>query len=321
MRRALIGLVALLTLAAPLAQGEGPIDETRFTLREELLRLINRDRKQFGLEPVQLDTFASSVADAYCKQQIRDHTSGHFGLDGLSPYMRYSFAGGNDAVSENAAAWSASYAFSDRALYEMVRRSEEEMMSEAAPHDGHRRTILDPFATHVGIGMAWDRGEFRLTEEFVRRYVTWNKAVPRAAAVDDKVLCSARPAAGYVVNAVSVHYEPLPAPISPMLANKIETYSLPEKRHDYLPRLPGPTQRYVASGIKEIKTQQYRDGSRGDFPIAEDGGFSFHVPFTEGPGVYTIVVWVHPKDSNETIPATNVSVRVDDVARLSYSSQ
>ena len=42
-------LVAMLTLAAPLAQGDAPGDETRFALRDELLRIINRDRAQFGL--------------------------------------------------------------------------------------------------------------------------------------------------------------------------------------------------------------------------------------------------------------------------------
>lgn len=321
MKKTLLAIIAsIITLAAPLAQGEGPIDETRFTLREELVRLINRDRKQFGLAPVQLDPFASAVADNYCKQQIRDRSAGHFGLDGLSPYMRYSFAGGNDGVSENAAAWSASYSFSARALYEMMHRSEEEMMAEVPPHDGHRRAILDPFATHVGIGLAWEHGEFRIAEEFVRRYVTWTKAVPRTATVDEKLLCSARPLPGYSVDAVTVHYEPLPEPISLTLANKIESYSLPEKRSEYLPRLRQPYRRAVATGMEEV-VPQYNDGRRGDFAIADDGSFAFHVPFTEGAGVYTIVVWVQKHGEAEAIPATNVSVRVHDVAQVSYSSQ
>ena len=313
-------LTALVTLAAPLAQGEGPVEETRLTLRQELLRLINRDRKQFGLPPVQLDAFTSTIADDYCRQQIRDKIAGHFGLDGLSPYMRYSFAGGNDSVSENAAAWSATYNFNARALYEMMHRSEEQMMSEAAPHDGHRRTILDPYATHVGIGLAWERGEFRIAEEFVRRYVSWKHALPRTASVADRVLCSAQPMRGYAVEAVTVHYEPLPQPMSALIANKIESYSLPEKRREYLPRLPGPYQRRVASGVEEVR-QQYLDGRSGDFVVGEDGGVSFHVPFPDGAGIYTIVVWVRKHGDRETIPASNVSVRVEEVAQVSYSSQ
>src|SRR5207237_9797962 len=143
----------LLIAGTPLAQGEGPIDETRFVLRNELVRMINRDRARYGLGAVELDVQTSVLADAYCRQQIRNGTTGHFTTDGEAPYMRYSFAGGNDGVSENAAAWSANYSFSDNALYDMMRRSEAAMMAEAAPHDGHRKTILDPAATHVGIGL------------------------------------------------------------------------------------------------------------------------------------------------------------------------
>src|SRR4051812_49789455 len=191
-------LLAVLTIAftfgATLAQGEGASDETRMTLRGEFVRLINRDRARFGLPPVQLDAQVSATADAYCRAQIRNGTTGHFTTDGQSPYMRYSFAGGNDGVSENAAAWSASYRFGDRALYEMIRRSEEAMIGETAPHDGHRRTILDPFATHVGIGLAWDKGEFRLTQEFVRRYIDWTRKLPRAATLTDKVTATGRTA-------------------------------------------------------------------------------------------------------------------------------
>src|ERR1700737_2991533 len=203
-------LTLLLVISAPLAQGQGPMDETRFTLREEFLRLINRDRKQFGLPAVQLDALASAVADAYCQDQIRNGTSGHFTLDGQAPYMRYSFAGGNDGVSENAAAWSATYHLSDRTLYEMMRRSQQAMMTEVAPHDGHRRTILDPYATHVGIGLAWEGGEFRLAQEFVRRYIDWSRALPRSTSGTDRVLCSGHPVSGFDIEAITVHHEALP---------------------------------------------------------------------------------------------------------------
>jgi len=266
-------------IASLLAFGAGPADETRFTLRQEFLRLINSDRKAHGLRPVELDSWTSSLADEYCRTQIRNGTTGHFTTDGQAPYMRYSFAGGSDGVSENAAAWSASYRFSDRALYEMMRRSEEAMMAESAPHDGHRKTILDPSATHVGIGLAWKGGEFRLTQEFVRRYISWTKRPPHAAITSDKVVAEGRADRGYVVDAISVHYEPMPQPISPITANMIDTYALPDRRHDYA--------------------------------LRGESDFSFTVPFTEGAGIYTVVVWVKRPDAKESIPATNVSIRVD----------
>jgi uncharacterized protein YkwD len=298
MKRAL--LIVLIVVSAPLAQGGAPADETRFTLREEFLRLINRDRKQFGLKPVQLDPFASSVADAYCRDQIRNGTTGHFTTDGQTPYMRYSFAGGNDGVSENAAAWSATYNFGDRALYEMMRRSEDAMMREVAPHDGHRRTILDPYATHVGIGLAWEGGEFRLTQEFTRHYVDWKRPLPRTAAIGDQVMCSGQPLNGYQVDAITVYHEPLPQSIAAVTANALSSYGFPDTRHQYEPRLKFG--------------EYYSDGSRGDFPIARNGGFAFVVPFSDGPGVYTVVVWVRPQGARDPIAATNVSIRVTGAA-------
>lgn len=293
-------LAVLLAMSAPLVQGEAPIDETRFALREEFVRLINRDRKQFGLPPVQLDVLASTVADAYCREQIRNGTTGHYTVDGEAPYMRYSFAGGNDGLSENAAAWSASYTFSDRALYEMMRRSEDAMMREVPPHDGHRRTILDPYATTVGIGLAWEHGEFRLTQEFIRHYVVWKRPLPRSASPGAQLLCSGRPVRGFDIDAITVHHEPLPQMMAAVTANAIDSYGLPDKRHQYLPRL-----RF---------TERYVGGGRGDFPISRDGSFAFVVPFGDGPGVYTVVVWVRPHGSTDTIAASNVSIRVEGPA-------
>jgi uncharacterized protein YkwD len=313
MRQLVLGIVGLVFLSAPLAQGEGPLDETRITLRHEILRLINNDRHLHGLEPVTLDVETSAVADSYCRNQIANGTTGHFTTDGYTPYMRYSFAGGNDGVSENAAAWSANYHFSDRALYEMARRSEEAMMSERAPHDGHRRTILDPFATNVGIGVAWEKGEFRLTQEFIRHYVSWSRPLPRAAASDEPVSGSGHPADGYKVEAISVHHEAIPEAITARVANSFTSYSLPDKRRDYLPRLRSYARR-SDDGTLRLVREEYSDGSRGDFAVAADGGFTFTVPLREGPGVYTVVVWVSKKGDHTPIAATNISIRVDKPA-------
>ena len=310
MNRLLVTIAAIVMLAAPLAQGDPPGDETRFALRDELLRLINRDRTQFGLPPVALDPVASSLADDYCRQQIKNGTSGHFTLDGLAPYMRYSFSGGNDGVSENVAAWSANYGFGDRALYDMMRRSQKAMMDEVEPHDGHRRTILDPFATHVGIGLAWEHGEFRIAQEFIRRYVEWARPLPRTATTTDRAMLRVKPHVGYEVEAITVHHEPFPKSMSAKLANDISSYSLPEKRREYLPRLHDRVET-TAKFRREVR-EEYADGRRGDFDVADDGSVAFAVPFPDGPGVYTVVVWVHAQGAHEPIPASNVSVRVSE---------
>ncbi len=307
----LVALIVAFTFGATLAQGEGAADETRMTLRGELVRLINHDRARYGLAPVQLDAQASAIADAYCRAQIRNGTTGHFTLDGEAPYMRYSFGGGNDGVSENAAAWSANYGFSDRALYDMMRRSEAAMMAELPPHDGHRRTILDPAATHVGIGLAWERGELRMTQEFIRRYIDWTRPLPRRVSSSQPILCSGRAVKGYDTEAITVHHEPLPQPMAVVTANAIQSYSLPDSRREYLPRLKGKFTRQINGGVEEV-TELYSDGRRGDFQVAPDGHFAFAIPLPDGPGIYTVVVWVRRHGSSaDAFPASNVSIRVD----------
>jgi uncharacterized protein YkwD len=315
MNKLLVTIAMILTLGAPLAQGDAPGDETRFALRDELLRLVNRDRAQFGLKPVALDPVASAFADEYCLAQIRNGTTGHYTLDGVPPNMRYSLSGGNDGVSENVAAWSANYGFGDRALYDMMRRSEQAMMEEVEPHDGHRRTILDPYATHVGIGLAWERGEFRIAQEFIRRYVELMAPLPRTATTSDRVMLRAQPHAGYAIDAVTVHHEPFPQSMSAKVANDITSYSLPEKRREYLPRLHDRVEETAA--FRRELHEEYADGRRGDFEVSDDGGLAFAVPFPDGPGVYTIVVWVHARGTHEPIAASNVSVRVSEAAAVS----
>lgn len=310
MKRILLAVVMMM-LASPVAHSD--IDETRTTLREHVLKLINRDRKLYNLPPVQLDLEASAIGDDYCRRQIKNGTNGHFTTDGLAPYMRYSFAGGNDGVSENAAAWSANYTFSDRALYEMARRSQDAMMAEAPPHDGHKKTILDAHATHVGIGLAWDGAEFRLVHEFIRRYITWSRPVPRHARAGQTVLIAGQPVAGASIEAISVHYERTPEVMPAHVANALANYSLPAKRKDYFPRLKQEYTRHP-NGTIEIVRREYPGGHRGDFNVGKDGAFSFDVPFTQGAGIYTIVVWVRRDGVDLPVSASNISVRVDDPA-------
>lgn len=304
-------IVLGVVLGAPLVQGDGYLDETRQALKHELVRMINHDRRSIGLSPVELDPTASAIADAYCERQIRNGTSGHFTTDGQAPYMRYAFAGGNDGVSENAAAWSSNHKFSDRALFEMMRRSQEAMLQETAPHDGHRRTILDPAATHVGLGLAWQGGEFRLVQEFLRRYLSWTRTLPRQASLGDHILGMARPINGFAVEAITVNFEPVPQSLTPAVANLIGSYALPLRRREYRPRLG--TRRWVGSdGATHEVREEYSDGRRGDFQMSRDGSFAFAVPFPDGKGIYTVVVWVRRDSSDEPpISASNVSIRVD----------
>lgn len=301
-------LVLAVLAAGPVLHAATTGQATRGLLRQTILAEINNDRRLHGLSPVQLDPHASEMADRFCETQISERTKGHFTTDGKPPYMRYSLSGGSDGLSQNTAAWSANYAFSEEVLPGLVRESQREMMAEAPPNDGHRRAILDSHATHVGIGVAWEGGELRLAQEFIRRYVEWKRPLPRSTSNDRRPLATGKPREGYQVKAITVHFEPPPKSMSPELVNRIESYSLPSRRRDYRPRLLNLHRHPPGEVCRDTVT--YADGSRGDFTVERDGSFSFAIPLEDGPGVYTVVVWVQPEGSEAVISASNVSIVV-----------
>lgn len=303
-------LAILGLLAGPIAEGNSSAkQELRASFKADVLKMINRDRLAHGLRPVELDPHASELGDRYCELQIRNKTTGHFTTDGIAPYMRYSFAGGSDGVSENAAAWSANYTFADSSILDMIRRSHRSMMIEVAPNDGHRRTILDPDATHVGIGLAWEKGELRMVHEFVRRYIDWGRTPARELTTADQPLIEGKPSGGYQVEAASVYYEPDPQPMSPFVASRIETYGLPKDRVDYRPH-NGDLVRRVRSGRDRGLAHALRGSAQHALEVRNDGSFSLTPPLTRGPGVYTVVIWVREPGSNSAVAASSIAMRV-----------
>jgi uncharacterized protein YkwD len=298
------GIAAVLALAwsAPLASAS----ELRDRLRLGLFERINEIRVGHGLSPLAKDPLAFRVSQQHSARQVFDGSYGHFATDGLAPYHRYSFAGGDDGVLENVASWSSDAPYDESELAGLVERSLQAMMDETPPDDGHRRVILDPWATHLGTGLAWRGGEVRITQTFVRRYVNWVSSPPRRAAAAERVVLEGVPAEGWNVGAVSVHYEPFPQSMRPAKANSIEDWNLPADRLDYeAKRLDD------ASPIVRLSRE---GGSQpGELFVRGDRSFTFVVPFTRGPGVYTVVAWVRRNgNGSHPIPASNVSIRFEN---------
>src|SRR5207302_1512327 len=108
--------------------------------------------------------------------------------------------------------------------------------------------------------------ELRIAQEFIRRYVEFMRPLPRAASTADRVMLKVQPHAGYIVDAITVHHETFPKSMTAKLANDITSYSLPEKRREYLPRLHDRVER-TAEYTREVR-EEYADGRRGDFEVA-----------------------------------------------------
>jgi len=156
-------------------------------LKLRQLEIINNSRKKFRLPPVSLDILASRVANKICREAAENEYVSHWNLRGEKPYHRYAFAGGYDHITENAyGEWdSRGFNVTPELTAKLMRNGHESFMAEKAPHDGHKRNILDKMHNYVGIGFYITKNHFRYYEEFINRYLEFIK-VPAALSVNEK---------------------------------------------------------------------------------------------------------------------------------------
>ena len=235
---------------------------------------INSNRAAAGLPPVAWDEDAARVADAFCAKQVREETRGHFLMNGFPPYARSALAGVFGMDSENAVAWTTTGANFQEPTLGLALAGQESMMSEKPPNDGHRRTILDPDVTHVGVGWAQGSGRFRMAQEFLARHLA-SLTLAQAAGNPATVLFKGQVLAEYRLAFVTLAHETTPRPMTRSQANARTHYEFPQSRLAFVPE-----------GMKSLHVvgAETQDVVR----LGQAGDFSFR--FTPGiPGLWTIV--------------------------------
>jgi hypothetical protein len=256
-------------------------DEPDAAEKRVLFERINRDRRDAGVGPLLYEPRAARAGDRFCLDAALDGSWGHWDAQGRAPYLRWGLAGGVDHHSENVAAYSISSGRIDRPLREILLQAHEAMMAERPPQDGHRRTILDPLFTHVGIGLAAVGGEFRMSQEFTRVALEWVELPARPLRRGEWARFAGEIRPEWEVGLVEVRFEPPPRPVSLLELRRRGSYRLPAVVRSMRPRLP--------------EGSLYDTGGRGDFPV-QDGRFSVSFP-VEDEGHYFVVSYVHPRGS------------------------
>ena len=262
--------------------------------RAQLLDLINQDRAKAGLNQLQLDDLANKVATDHAQDMARGHFLSHWGSDGRKHYHRFAFAGGIDAVQENASAANNIQSLTPEGIFEDLRDMHASMMSEVPPYDGHRKTILYPFHTHVGFGLGFNGYHLRLDELFLARYVRVDpvpkEVKPNAIVALNGNLLNAK----HFLTEIDVYFEPVPTLPEIDWLRTPRSVSLPSTHTRMRPRaLPGT---------------RYLDGSQGDFDWDRKGRFRALVKLDKGPGLYTIVLFVRRVPAEQGFPAAQVCI-------------
>ena len=117
-----------------------------------MLELINGERARAGLSLVAMGN--NSAAQTHADNMLEGCFAGHWGLDGLKPYMRYTLAGGYQSDAENVAG--SSYCAGSDSSPETPGEGVREAMWGLMASPGHRANILDPNHVLVNIGIAND---------------------------------------------------------------------------------------------------------------------------------------------------------------------
>ncbi|MBI2818671.1 MAG: CAP domain-containing protein [Acidobacteria bacterium] len=162
---------------ASAASGLLPSDDPYFTVRQVVVQKINEDRAAAGLGPVELDSLSSQVGDQHCQEMASNGYLSHWNLRGLLPYHRYHIAGGRDQVQENLSRMTIfstrpnPFSTAPEDVLVNLLKAHQRFVDEKPPLDGHRKNVLDPAHTHVGIGLGVVGENFTMAEEFLNRYV------------------------------------------------------------------------------------------------------------------------------------------------------
>ena len=234
---------------------------------------INRDRALYGVRPVQYDTRAALVGDAFCLDQALGAATGHWDARGRAPYVRWGLAGGVDFHVQNAGALSNPEGRLDRPVAAMLLELHETMMNEKAPDDGHRRTILDPSLTHVGLGTARVGGEFRMSQEFTRVSFDWIEVPDRPLSAGSVASFAGRPRPGWVVGRIDIRFEPPLRPLALIDSRRARSYDYPPLIDTLRPHFPGRGTR----------------AGEDDFDLLADGGVRARFRLSGGAGYYFVV--------------------------------
>lgn len=240
-------------------------DELSLTeARQYMLKLINNDRKANGQRPVELDAVSTLSGQQHSNDMAENGYLSHWDLAGTKPDQRYTLVGGQATVAENC--YILSYADSPQQQKlaqpqtfskSEIEEAEQAFMNEIPPNDGHRKNILDPNHTGVGIGISAsgdDRNRrLALTQEFVDNYGGF-APLPQRIRAGDAVSVSGQLHPGINIYSVDVRWEQLPSPMTLKQLKETYSYGAPEERVATIwpahPRRPGIVVNPMANGTE-----------------------------------------------------------------------
>lgn len=292
--------------AAPLPplRIHAPLSERLVELRRLAVDLINQDRSDHDLPPVEL---GSNIAAQLHAEDMLDHEYfGHWWKDGRKPYMVYTQTGGRSYVAENVAVdgWTNERWDEEDCDFflvncvvpepdEAVERAEWGMMYDDAQSNwGQRDNILGSTHRLVNLGIAWNERQTIFVQHFEGGDVAADG--PPQLGVDGTLsLKLTKLADGLeIANVVSVYYDPPPSQKTPAQIEGLDSYCLGGGftticAEPIATILQPPRLGSLYSNLEpdDVIAEVWKENATEFSFLAKLGSLA-----TE-PGVYTVVVW------------------------------
>ena len=141
-------------------------------LKQLMVELTNRHRAAIGAPPVRLG--ANTAAQLHAETLLAGCYSSHWDQWGLKPNHRYTLTGGTGADGENISG--ASYCIKPHENYAAISSMEDAVVETVdgwMESPGHRRNLLNPAHTVLNAGIAHDRFNQVMVQQFASDYVTY----------------------------------------------------------------------------------------------------------------------------------------------------
>ena len=135
-----------------------------------MIRLTNQHRAHSEVPPVRLGQ--NPAAQIHAEEALKGCYTARWDRWGLKPNHRYTLTGGTGADGENAAG--SSYCIKPGDNYTANGPMETEVAETVTgwmDSPGHRRNLLDPAHTILNIGIAWDKYNTNMVQQFSSDYV------------------------------------------------------------------------------------------------------------------------------------------------------
>lgn len=268
------------------------------------LEKINEDRQKNNLNPVLLSY--NSAAQIHAEDVLKQRKISHWMSNGEKPYMTFTRLGGTGAVSQNVGF--SGFADPEECTnynvicekidpFDSIKQSEYSMMYDDAQSNwGHRDNILQPYHTHVSLGIAYDDYTFVFVQNFEDNYLVSNSPI---SITGNYVSINSDLKSGSIQN-IGIFYDSLPTP-ELYLQHRNDGYYEMRNNMAVVVQPPPPNSHYYQpSEYKLIEADRWNTSGNSvliDFDLSS---------VLTIPGVYTVGVWVN--EDGESFLVTNYSI-------------